>query len=175
MNRNIVIYMLTIKIIKEKYEENFPNLSVILLQWCLQKDSLTRENGKIVKGNKTTHKNTDRSKPRGGFHCDVRPLIKKLSAAQGLFPNWVHRGTPTAWLHSLRKAGELGGSTWESVEQSWKIWVLETASLKCPARCYDGLAKAWPRSQPTLSSRLLVSESLLSVSVSALSLFSGSF
>ena len=57
MNRNIIIYMLTIKIIKEKYEENFPNLSVILLQWCLQKDSLTRENGKIVKGNKTTHKN----------------------------------------------------------------------------------------------------------------------
>lgn len=49
---------------------------------------------------------------------------------------------------------EGGGTWWESVEQSWKIGVLETAALKCPARCYDGLARAWPRSQPTLSSLL---------------------
>ena len=62
---------------------------------------------------KTRHKNTDRSKPRAGFHSDVRPEIKKLSAAQGLFPKWVHSGTPTAWLHPLWKAGELGAESSE--------------------------------------------------------------
>lgn len=28
-----------------------------MLKWCLQKDELTQENGKIIKGNKTMHKN----------------------------------------------------------------------------------------------------------------------
>ena len=58
---------------------------------------------------------------------------------------------PQCWVTSgaTWRRGDLG-----KCRAELEVGVLETAALKCPARCYDGLAEAWPRSQPTPSSLL---------------------